>query len=366
MVMAQLPAEDCIRDIQDGRVYQNFIQHDPRARGRKVLSVVVSSDGAPLIKSKKFSIWPLICFLVELPPQERYKFENILLTGLWYGKSKPNVPLFLKNFTGELSNLANGSNFNNETGELVPSVCRIQSVVPDLPAKALLFNIKQYNGKFGCSVCKHPGRYDRQARARLYEYRPSGTVAVRTAQETRMFARIAEARGTTIFGIKGENVFSRLVDIPDNVPIDWMHCVCEGILKRQLFKRWFDPQYATDAYSLLEISHELGNMFLFIEVPHDLTRKPRSIAELKHWKASEFRLFALFAGLPCLRYAVLSDEFGVDHFYHFALLSTALRFLHSIPISKTCVEKAQVLLDNFVRLLPSLYGIEECTYNSHA
>ena len=96
--MAQLPAEDCIRDIQDGRVYQNFIQHDPRARGRKVLSVVVSSDGAPLIKSKKFSIWPLICFLVELPPQERYKFENILLTGLWYGKSKPNVPLFLKNF----------------------------------------------------------------------------------------------------------------------------------------------------------------------------------------------------------------------------------------------------------------------------
>ena len=82
-----------------------------------------------------------------------------------------------------------------------------------------------------------------------------------------------------------------LVDIPDNVPIDWMHCVCEGILKRQLFKRWFDPQYATDAYSLLEISHELGNMFLFIEVPHDLTRKPRSIAELKHWKASKFRLF---------------------------------------------------------------------------
>ena len=107
-------------------------------------------------------------------------------------------------------------------------------------------------------------------------------------------------------------------------------------------------------------------MFLSIKVPHDFTRKPRSIAELKHWKASEFRLFALFAGLPCLRDAVLSDEFGVDHFYHFALLSTALRFLHSTPISKTCVEKAQVLLDSFVRLLPSLYGIEECTYNSHA
>ena len=45
---------------------------------------------------------------------------------------------------------------------------------------------------------------------------------------------------------------------------------------------------------------------------------------------------------------------------------TALHFLHSVPISKPCVEEAQVLVDNFVKLLPSLYGIEECTYNSHA
>ena len=50
-------------------------------------------------------------------------------------------------------------------------------------------------------------RYDQQTRGRLYEYRPSGTVAVRTAQETRMFARVEEARGTTVFGIEGENVF---------------------------------------------------------------------------------------------------------------------------------------------------------------
>ena len=102
-----------------------------------------------------------------------------------------------------------------------------------------------------------------------------------------------------MFGIKGENVFRQLVDISDNnyLPIDWMHCVCKGIQKIQLFKWWFNPQYATDSYSLLGISHELDNMFLSIKVPHDFTRKPCSIAELKHWKVSEFDLFA---GLPCL------------------------------------------------------------------
>ncbi|CAH3156573.1 unnamed protein product [Pocillopora meandrina] len=119
--------------------------------------------------------------------------------------------------------MANGSNFNNETCELVSSVCRIQSVVPHLPAKALLLNIKQYNGKFGCSTCKHPERYShsaRQMRARLYEYWTSGTVAVRAAHETRMFGRIGEAGGTTVFGIKRENVFRQLVDISDNLPMD--------------------------------------------------------------------------------------------------------------------------------------------------
>ena len=88
---------------------------------------------------------------------------------------------------------------------------------------------------------------DWQIHARLYEYWPSGTVAVRTAQETRMFGRIGEARGTTVFGIKGENVFRQLVDISDNLTIDWMHCVCKGILKRQLFKPWFNPLYATES-----------------------------------------------------------------------------------------------------------------------
>ena len=102
-----------------------------------------------------------------------------------------------------------------------------------------------------------------------------------------------------------------------------------------------------------------------IQVPHDCNRKPRSLDDLKHWKASEFRLFVLFTGLPCLRDAVLSNEFSVDLYYHFALLTTALCKLHSVPLSKVCVEKSQVLLDNFVRLLPNLYGQQECTFNSH-
>ena len=48
-------------------------------------------------------------------------------------------------------------------------------------------------------------------------------------------------------------------------------------------------------------------------------RKPRSIAELKHREASEFRLSVLFSGLPCLREVAVFGEFHYDHHYLFNL-----------------------------------------------
>ena len=327
-----------LRDIQDGRVYKKFSEENLHARGRIIFSIVASSDGAPMIKSRKYSIWPLMCFLVELPPEERYKYKNILLTGLWYGKDKPNVQLFLNNFVNELSDLSTGCDFQDDTGQPIPSICRIQSVVPDLPAKAMLFNVKQYNGLFGCSTCKHPGTYVNELRTRVYDY--ISHVSMRTAEESRRFAHLAEMTGSTVFGIKGNNVFGELVLIPDNLPLDWMHCVCEGIIKRQLFSRWLDPRYNGEEHSLVGFTEEFDEMFMTIRVPHDFTRKPRSIADRKHWKASEFRLFVLFAGLPCLQHAVLLDAFSLEHFYHFALLVTAMRYLHSVPVSPESVEAA--------------------------
>ena len=134
-----------------------------------------------------------------------------------------------------------------------------------------------------------------------------------------------------MFGIKGENVFCQLTDIPDNLPIDWMHCVCKGILKRHAAIQMVVQSSVCCRFKqfAIGISHELDNMFLSIKVPHDFTRKPCSIAELKHWKASEFHLFALFAGLPYPQYAVLSEEFGTDHFYHFALYCSSFPALSS-------------------------------------
>ena len=68
---------------------------------------------------------------------KRYTFENILLTELCSGQLKPNIKLFLANFISELSSLDKGCEFEDGNGKLIPSICRIQSVVPDLPTLAV-------------------------------------------------------------------------------------------------------------------------------------------------------------------------------------------------------------------------------------
>lgn len=84
----------------------------------------------------------------------------------------------------------------------------------------------------------------KELRSRLHEH--TNSVPLRTGEESHRFADVAETTGSVIFGVKGKNVFGRLISIPENVPIDWMHCVCEGVLKRQLFHRWFSEAFAAE------------------------------------------------------------------------------------------------------------------------
>lgn len=46
---------------------------------------------------------------------------------------------------------------------------RTQCLIADLPAKAAMLNIKQFNGEYGCAVCLHPGESSGRG-VRIYPY----------------------------------------------------------------------------------------------------------------------------------------------------------------------------------------------------
>ena len=70
----------------------------------------------------------------------------------------------------ELVVLREGLRVEVKTNEHVFVKVRVQSVGADLPAKALLLNMKQFNGEFGCSHCRHPGTYNLDLTCRLDDY----------------------------------------------------------------------------------------------------------------------------------------------------------------------------------------------------
>ena len=97
------------------------------------------------INSSNFSIWPLQAFVNELPPHLQGK--NILLLGLWFGQ-KPVMNTFLKPFVEECRKLKSiGFTFGNE---VLPRKVFALLLSADSPARAIVRNVKQFNGQYGC------------------------------------------------------------------------------------------------------------------------------------------------------------------------------------------------------------------------
>ncbi|KXJ09530.1 hypothetical protein AC249_AIPGENE11004 [Exaiptasia diaphana] len=75
----------------------------------------------------------------------------------------------------------------------------------------MIFNVKQYDGLFGCTTCKHPGVRDRDLKSRIYEYTTSKKVTMMTAVEPLEAATVSElrwlkCRRASIKGLKNDLV----------------------------------------------------------------------------------------------------------------------------------------------------------------
>ena len=104
------------------------------------------TDGVRIFKSSNYSIWPFVFTIDELPPEERFKIENMLIAAIHVGNEKPIPNLFLQPVKKELRQLYKGVKFTTPNGERNVRVVTIAGTC-DLPAKALFLNMVPYNGK---------------------------------------------------------------------------------------------------------------------------------------------------------------------------------------------------------------------------
>ncbi|CAG2218049.1 unnamed protein product [Mytilus edulis] len=359
------------KDISDGYLYQLYTENDGPLSQPENISFTFNTDGAPVFKSSKVSVWPLFMVINELPYKLRMMKENMILAGLWFGNQKPSMSTFLSPFLDSFKKLNNGINcFSPERGNFI-SKAYLLCGTADLPARCMLCNGVQYNGSYSCWKCMQKGETAKSGKGHAHVFpfiqdNPKGPQRCRenVIEDSRNALQNMENKSKVIAvnGIKGPSwlTFFPLFNIIDGIAIDYMHGVLLGVMKLML-KLWFSPQLKNKVFSIHNHIADVDKKLQSIRPTLNITRLPRSIEnDLKYWKANEYRSFLLYYSLP-----VLHGTLDNTRFNHFALLVNAIHILLKNGSTKNEIMRAESFLMEFNSYFEQLYDICYMTLNVH-
>ena len=191
--------------------------------------------------------------------------------GVFYGKSKADNLDFFKDFIAEYTQLHSVKGLIHNSSTLYVSV---SSIVCDAPGQALLKNIKLYSGYSGCERRTQKGQWKGKM---TY---PDLNAALQTDSSFNEMLDKSHHNGPTPLAISGINLVSDMV-------LDYMHLVCLGVVRKLLMLWISGPFRCRQSYSII---NSVSDCLLQIKssVPSEFVREPRSLNEVKRWKATEF------------------------------------------------------------------------------
>lgn len=352
-----------LADIDDGTAFKNIAAKYPNV---KILGLTMNIDGAAMYRSSKGSLWITQIYQNYLPPNMRYRPENILIVSLFYGVKKPNVFQLLSQLAMELDDceitVFNGDQFENFVPTIVTASC-------DLPARAMLQNFKGPVGRFSCPMCYHPGVPVLNLKGTTtIRYLKQNEHAIRKHNETVQKAIAINDQKDSIDGIKGQScmlLFNHF-DIIDGFATDFMHGVALGVVK-DIFQIWLGIRKIPVPNNSLKIKLKnmnekniLNRRITQLKPTMNFKRKPRSIFEIHNYKATEFLNFLLYYS----RFALM-NLLPIQVIKHFELLSAATFILCKSSITNAEVQQANAMLNEFADKFEIIYGKVAITMNVH-
>lgn len=302
----------------------------------------VNVDGVPLGKSAMNCLWTILCADDVI--------KDVDVIGIYKGEGKPTyVNEFLRRFVDEAVKLVNEGVKYKEKWYKV----RIHALVCDAPAKAYILQVTHHTGYSSCTKCMIHGDYVDKTVTFIGEC---------------PHKRTDEAFENHKYDLDYQSGTTCLVEIPflglvSNVPLDYMHLICLGIV-RKLIQLWLsgpiNKRVRLSAHQVTVISDRL--LALRNWIPKDFNRKPRPLKFLKYWKATELRSFLLYYGPVVLRETLSSELYD-----HFMLLHVAITILVSPTMSfvHANVLYAEQLLNHFTDEFQKLYGDKYISHNVH-
>ena len=359
-----------IKDIYDGRKYKELKKKLKKIDCNYFATAIFNSDGSPIFSSSTLSVWPIQILINELPFEERMK--NVILSGLWFGKGKPNMNIFMGAFADHLNDLSeNGIECDilgqNRCIKFYCICCCVDSV-----ARAPMQGLTQFNGNYGCNWCLHPGEWSKKYHFMTY---PALSSKVEVRTEDQALRDIEEFVNADIrskkknkdigHGFKYKASITKLqyFDLIEGFTVDYMHNIALGVA-RQFAKYWFQSKSRGKNKKKYAITpkqfKDIDDIILKLTPHSQIGRLTRSLHERKYWKSREWESWTLYYSVPILA-TVLPEEYV----QHWNLLVEALYILLQENITIVELNRSSELLHEFVGECNNLYGSKCMTFNLH-
>ncbi|XP_053390624.1 uncharacterized protein LOC128553487 [Mercenaria mercenaria] len=397
--------ENAFEDLYDGFIYKSLLQPEQPLSNLNNLSFTWNTDGVPVFKSSKYSIWPMYLMINELPYSARKEKTNMLFYGLWFGDLKPSINLFCKPLQDSLKKLETDGLDVKFEGRTENVKCFLLCGTADLPARSTALNMIQFNGKYSCSRCLQEGetfKTSARGHTHIFPYLKDNPVGPPRSHIDTIQHAVEATEGPNEFvkGIRGPTFLLGLsyYDFVLSTSIDYMHCVLLGITKK-LISLWFSVGDSSELFSLVSKVGFVDDCMSKIKPTFHISRRPRSLvrifiliisrsgSKLGHMssktrslcqiiekttsysklghvgRGERFRtiMVLLFYSVP-----VLSTIMEPLYFFHYCAFVQSIWLLCQDSVSNADIDVSYSLLNYFVYMLEPLYGARYSGLNAHS
>ena len=352
-------------DIYSGNVWKEWTSDF--FSSERSLGLMLNIDWFQPFKKVQNSVAPIYLVLMNLPRNERYKRENLILVGIIPNLEKEPTSLntFLKPLVDELKDLWSGIRFSTFDSPIFKFRYRaaLLCVACDIPAARKVCGFKGHAATKGCSKCskEFPGSIGQKD----YSGFDVSTWPKRNLLEHKRIAhqilgctsRAAMENISTKYGVRYSSLLDlEYFDVIRFCIVDPMHNLFLGTAKHMFKKIWIE-RGILDSKRLPQIQMRVNS----IKVPSTIGRIPCKIASnFAEFKADEWKNWTLIFSLFSLR-----NELPQEDFKCWQVFVKACRLLTRPSITSEEISQAHSLLIQFCRTVERLYGKEAITPNMH-
>ena len=356
-------------DIYDGKIWNDFLTFKGKdfLKMPRSLAFGLNVDWfQPYSRRSDVSVGVIYLVILNLPREERFKWENVILVGVIPDMEKmpKSINSFLKPLVDELQVLWKGIRLHSSLSS-IPLLFHgaILLAASDIPAARKLCGFKGHSAERACSKCfkSFPGSvktgrdfsgFDRdQWQPRCNELHRCHADMVRKAAIKTTHEKLATRYGCYFSVILELEYF----DAVRFTVIDPMHNLFLGTAKR-MFQLWLERDLLTKS-KLKTIEERINKL----DVGTGFGRLPHKIAS-NHgkYKASQWKNWTMIYSTYALHGLLPSEHLNCWHTY-----VMACRLLAVPVLSHNDLKKADLLLLKFCTQFERLYGRKEVRINMH-